>query len=104
MKTIYKYEIDTVSNLISSNNQVKYDIKMPHYSKILSAKIQHGKLCIWVMTDPTYELETRSVFVIGTGWPMIDVMLATRTNIDDDIEFIDTVVLADGQFVYHIFG
>lgn len=104
MNTIYKYTIDNIESIVSDNNKVGYDIEMPVNSKILSAKVQNGNLCIWALVDPDYELETRTVFVIGTGWPLIDVIFSTRKNIEQKINFIDTVLLGNGAFVYHIFG
>lgn len=104
MNTIYKYTIDSIENIVSDNNKVGYVIEMPFNSKILSAKVQNGNLCIWAMVDPNCELETRTVFVIGTGWPLIDVIFATRKNIEQKVNFVDTVLLGNGAFVYHIFG
>lgn len=103
MNTIYKYTIDSIENIVS-DNKVGYDIEMPVNAKILSAKVQNGTLCIWAMVDPNYEMETRTVFVIGTGWPLIDVMFASRKNLNHDPTFIDTIFIGNGTFVYHIFG
>lgn len=104
MNTIYKYTVDSIENIVSSNNKVGYEIEMPVNAKVLSAKIQNGNLCVWAIVDPNYEMEIRTIFVIGTGWPLIDVMFASRKDLNHDPIFIDTIFIGGGTFVYHIFG
>ena len=97
MITVYKYQVESASNFGGLSSCV-FPIEMPKYAEILSARIQHGVLCLWAKVNTENETITRNIFVIGTGY---DISEATNEN---DAKFIDTIFLSDGFLVYHIFA
>lgn len=62
MKTIWKFEleIDDTVTIQAPGHPVDY----------LSVEIQNGKLCLWAIVDDFYEMETRKLFIRGTGAPL----------------------------------
>lgn len=84
MVTIYKYVLhpDTPCQQIHKGGV------------ILSAHEQFGDICIWVKVDTDQPLENRMFNVYGTGHFISDT---------DKLVFIDTVVLQDGAFIFHVF-
>lgn len=71
-------------------------LQLPVNSHVLSADAQDGDICIWVLvnTDPTVEHESRFFEVHGTGHQINEI---------PELRFIDTVLLNDGHFVFHVF-
>lgn len=96
MITVYKYQIESASNFGGLSSNV-FPIEMPKDAEILSARIQHGVLCLWAKVNTENEEITRNVFVIGTGYDISDVN-------ENGAKFIDTIFLSDGFLVYHIFA
>lgn len=81
---IFKYEL---------NGLAGQEVMIPKGAKILSAGVQHGKIQIWALVEPTNKLEAREFSVFGTGWPV---------NIKENfLQFIQTVF--DGGLVWHVF-
>lgn len=97
MITVYKYQVESAANF-GGLGYCTFPIEMPEGAEILSARIQHGVLCLWAKVDTGNETITRNVFVIGTGY---DISEATNEN---GAKFIDTIFLSDGFLVYHIFA
>ena len=61
MKTIYKYPLEITDRQV---------IEIPAGSEILSAQMQRGQLCLWVLVH-TYEAPRhRDVYIFGTGNPI----------------------------------
>lgn len=83
MKIIWKFPIELTD---------EQRIEIPAGSKILSAQVQNGQICIWAIVDDSeVETEYRPVAIVGTGnklWCF-------------DWEFVGTV--QQGDFVWHIF-
>ena len=86
-KKIFKYEILLVG---------LYEINLPIGAHILSVSAQDGDLFIWVLVDPMAGLERRCFEWFATGEDI-------RCDIGIDREYIDTVYIADGRLVYHLF-
>ena len=86
MKVIHKYPLAITGFQI---------VKLPVLSQILSAQMQRGVLCLWVLVD-TEDVavplnKSLEIEVVGTGNPMPDVR---RSHIG---------TVQDGAFVWHVF-
>ena len=87
MKTIWKYELDTVDNQL---------IEMPLSARILTVQTQNEKPCLWCLTYPNIPKEVwkkREIIIHGTGH---DVEAVPG-------EYIGTYQLLNGALVYHVF-
>lgn len=81
---IYKYPIGIKD---------KFSIEMPTGARILTIQVQDNVPCMWVLVDTSQELEIRNFKIIGTGHSL------------DEFHgnYIGTVQMANGFFVWHIF-
>lgn len=86
MKTIFKYQLNDVTDTIT----------MPEGAQVLSAGVNKGKddVFIWCLVDTDNALVERKFATIGTGWDMS--LLA-----NNDLVFIDTVFV--DWMVFHVF-
>lgn len=98
MKTIYKYVISNTPEVVSGAN-LSAKIALPVGSKILCCKIQNEvDVCVWVEIDTDVEQkETIVIGIFGTGWDM-DCLK------DKKYEYIDTIMIGEGVFVYHVYA
>lgn len=62
---------------------------------VLSAKMQHEKVCIWSLVYPEVEYIRRHFFVSLTGQELPEG--------NGKLKFIDTVMTEDGDYVFHVF-
>lgn len=85
MKKIFKYPL-TPGNISS--------IEMPKNGKILCCKLQHGRPCLWVVTDCPAEMKTRHFTSFMTGEQLPDGI---------DMEYVETILMNAGDYVIHIF-
>ena len=85
MRAIYKFELQTVG---------RQEINLPMGAVIISAQAQSGNICLWVELDTKAQTYKKAIHIYGTGH-----------EIDDDLHlrFIDTVQLANGALVFHIY-
>lgn len=68
-------------------------LTLPKGSQILSAKVQHERICLWCNVDVQTTLEeVHFVYSVPTG-----------EEVPVDAVFIGTVLLDEGSFVLHIF-
>ena len=82
---IYKYILKHDVNLLA----------LPYKSQILSVKNQHNKIVLYALVDPEEkEMQKRTFIVATTGGMEVD----SGTH-----QFIDTVMLANGAYVVHVF-
>ena len=89
MKAIYKYPI------LGKFAAIKRNIEFSAGARLLSAgRDPHKNMCIWATFDSEREKVERTIYCIGTGWDIEEVLPADTT-------FLDTVV--DGACVWHIF-
>ena len=85
-KQIFRYQISLgVDTLLS----------IPKGAKILRCADQYGKICLWSLVEIDKPLEPRRFRIYGTGWDIVQ-----KT---ENIEYIDTVLMAGGSLVWHIF-
>lgn len=62
MKVIYKYPIEL--------RDVQF-LEVPKRSQLLTAQLQHGRICIWaIVSTEEKETETRRIEIHGTGNPV----------------------------------
>ena len=96
MKTIYKYVLDTACNVVVAP-KIPYTMELPKGAVIFSCGLQNNKICVWAKVDhnQTERVEVE-FYIFGTGWPIPD-------EIDNSLQFIGTVMISDGLYVYHIF-
>lgn len=96
MKTIYKYVLYTACNVVGTP-KIPYTMELPKGAVILSCGLQTIKICVWAKVDPNQtEMVEVEFYIFGTGWPIPD-------EIDNGLQFIGTVMISDGLYVYHIF-
>lgn len=70
-------------------------VTVPKGATFLSARYQHGQICLWALVDDTEpQEESRDIFIVGTGHPVPALAAAV---------FIDTVLVMDGAIVFHVF-
>ena len=97
MKNIYKYVLDTAWNVIGAH-KMPYTMELPKGAVILSCGLQNKEnICVWAKVDPN-QTETVEIefYIFGTGWPIPD-------DIDNGLQYIGTVMISDGLYVYHVF-
>lgn len=76
----------------------KQEIEMPKNAKILSAGLDpNGELCAWCMVEDTEAAASKTIYCIGTGWP-VDLITAEA---EDKLIFLNSVT--QGEFVWHFF-
>lgn len=103
MKTIYKYTISNTPEVVAGIN-LESKIFVPAGSKILCCKVQNKTdVCVWVeleeseLSKPEETLQPITIKIFGTGW-----------NIDciknKKYEYIDTIMIGEGVFVYHVYA
>ncbi len=90
MKTIWKYPVDVIEFLLRKEGTQR--VMMPTGAEILSAQMQGGQLCLWVLAEPSSgEQAAREIHIVGTGRPISDIPR----------RFIATVQA--GPIVWHVF-
>lgn len=84
-KVVYRYKLQIT--------KVIQEVVLPLGAQILCIKMENDELCMWALVDPdqTYN-EVVKIRCAGTGH-----------EITEDVEYIDTVVLLDGELVFHFF-
>ncbi len=66
---------------------------IPKGAEILTLEMQKGTPCMWALVDLDAEREKRSFLVVGTG----------ETIYGENIEYIGTFMLQNGNLVFHVF-
>lgn len=86
MRTVYKYELEEGVNYIF----------LPCDYKVLSVQNQHNKIVLYCLVETLVKGISKVRFeVVGTGYEV-------RSN-PYNSKFIGTVMLDDGDLVYHVF-
>jgi hypothetical protein len=67
-------------------------ISIPAGAEFLTAREQHGKICVWFRCSPDNPPRPRKIVICGTGHPC-----------RRDDEYIGTAFLNEGAFVLHVF-
>lgn len=84
--TIWKYTL----------NPGRTILEIPAGGQVLAAQVQHARLQLWVLVDPTAPLAVREFTVYGTGHPVTEDPGRQRT-------YIGTVQMSGGNLVIHVF-
>ena len=84
-KVVYKYKLQ-----LTKDTQ---EVVLPQGAQILCIRMQNDELCMWALVDPDQIYnEVVKIRCAGTGH-----------EITEDVEYIDTVMLLDGELVFHFF-
>lgn len=97
MKNVYKYVLDTAWNVVRAP-KIPYTMELPKGATILSCGLQNKEnICVWAKVDPNQtEMVEVEFYIFCTGWSIPD-------EIDNGLQFIGTVMISDGLYVYHVF-
>lgn len=68
------------------------DIEVPADAELLTARDQHGELCVWFKCNPMNPPTKRRIAIVGTGHPA-----------PEDARYVGTGFLHGGQLVFHVF-
>lgn len=82
MKTVYRYELDSVIS----------EIVMYKYARILTCESQGGNIFIWAEVVTTNDLEKRTFIAVPTGG-----------RVGENMKYVDTVFLDRASLVFHIY-
>jgi len=82
MKTIWKYELST-----------KTEIDIPKGVEILDVQSQHERPQLWVLVDPANDKEKRYFAIYGTGHKLPD----------NPGVYLGTFQIANNNFIFHVF-
>jgi len=85
MIVVYKYP------MLEVNTQI---IDLPKDASVLHIDEQFGRISMWCEIDTEVGLEPRTFHIYGTGHT-----IANR----EGLSFLQTIVVAGGTFVWHIF-
>lgn len=103
MKTIYKYTVSNTPEVVAGMN-LESKIYVPAGSKVLCCKVQNSTdVCVWVELDEAdlnnalVPIQPITIKIFGTGWNM-DCLK------DKKYEYIDTFMIGEGVFVYHVYA
>lgn len=86
MTTIWKFELELKES---------QEIKLPSPARILSCQFQHGLLMLWAVVNPDLPMHRRTVYIVGTGHPIPNVV---------PIDYVGTVQQGEGRFIWHVFA
>jgi hypothetical protein len=68
------------------------EIGMPAGAEVLSVHAQYGAICLWALLNPDAAVEQRTFRIHGTGHLVLE-----------PGRFLGTVLMGDGDFVWHVF-
>lgn len=80
---VFKYTLPFESSFL---------IDAPSVFEPIHVEEQHGKLCLWAIVDPDFEIVPHRFHIVGTGHEMIDVG-----------KYVGTAVRGFGGLVWHVF-
>ena len=92
MRSIYKYDI-----IEAENNVIEGPI-----TKLLTAQVQYNTIVVWAEVDTTAPNRKFQIVLVGTGWPL-DALPGKKCVLDSHT-YINTVQLAGGNLVFHVYG
>lgn len=72
-------------------------LEMPPFGKVLTCQMQRGQLSLWVLVNPTNSKLPRRFIVVGTGHNFAEYLH------QKDLAYIDTIQMAEGSLVFHVF-
>ena len=93
MRSIYKYDIVEAKDGI---------IEGP-ITKLLHVGVQHNSIKVWAEIDTNAPIRKFQILLIGTGWNL-DTGRADKQCVLDTHTYMGTVMLANGNLVFHVYG
>lgn len=69
------------------------EVMVPDGAEFLCAREQFDQICVWYRCDPSAPLSPRTLAIVGTGHPTPGI----------DGQYLGTVSLTGGQFIFHVF-
>lgn len=93
MRSIYKYDIVEAKDGI---------IEGP-ITKLLHVGVQHNSIKVWAEIDTNAPIRKFQILPIGTGWNL-DTGRADKQCVLDTHTYIGTVMLANDNLVFHVYG
>lgn len=93
MRSIYKYDIVEAKDGI---------IEGP-ITKLLHVGVQHNSIKVWAEIDTNAPIRKFQILPIGTGWNL-DTGRADKQCVLDTHTYMGTVMLANGNLVFHVYG
>jgi hypothetical protein len=93
MRSIYKYDIVEAKDGI---------IEGP-ITKLLHVGVQHNSIKVWAEIDTNAPIRKFQILPIGTGWNL-DSARVDKQSILDTHTYMGTVMLANGNLVFHVYG
>lgn len=93
MRSIYKYDIVEAMDGI---------VEGP-ITKLLHVGVQHNSIKVWAEIDTNAPIRKFQILPIGTGWNL-DSTRADKQSILDTHTYMGTVMLANGNLVFHVYG
>lgn len=92
MRTVYKYKICTVPELVAGIKN-RETIDVPENSKVLRCEIQNNDVCVWIeLEKDKKQTEKVSISLFGTGW-----------EFSGNYQYINSIFIHGGTFVYHAY-
>lgn len=71
-------------------------VEMPEGARILSVQEQQNRICVWALVDPEAKKVSRKFHIFGTGNQL-------DASGVEWFQFLGTVVMSLGVFVWHVF-
>ncbi len=68
------------------------EIEVPEHAELLTARDQHGKLCVWFKCNPDNPTTKRRIAIVGTG-----------AAAPEGARYVGTGFLEGGHLVLHVF-
>jgi hypothetical protein len=93
MRSIYKYDIVEAKDGI---------IEGP-ITKLLHVGVQHNSIKVWAEVDTNAPIRKFQILPLGTGWNL-DTGRADKQCVLDTHTYMGTVMLANGNLVFHVYG
>jgi hypothetical protein len=93
MRSIYKYDIVEAKDGI---------IEGP-ITKLLHVGAQHNSIKVWAEVDTNAPIRKFQILPLGTGWNL-DTGRADKQCVLDTHTYMGTVMLANGNLVFHVYG
>lgn len=93
MRSIYKYDI----------MEAKDGIIEGPITKLLHVGAQHNGIKVWAEIDTDAPIRKFQILPIGTGWNLNSAG-AGKQSILDTHTYMGTVMLANGNLVFHVYG
>ena len=93
MKTIYKYELDTIP---------EQTLSIPEYNEPLFVKMQRGVPCIWFLVNPDTNSKNVKIKIYGTGHNIPDTAFKSDScNIQE--QYVGSFMELSENLVWHVF-